>query len=119
MALHVYHQYLKRSKIEGVFKFLKDELGWEQFQVRDFLAIKHLILLCYFVGAYFYEREAELTHNEYMILICKLGGGKGKITRHFFLKGLALLAHYLLAEQFFKEHNLTPDEFRALLQQTE
>jgi len=54
MASYVYHLYLKRSKIEGVFKFLKVELGWEEFQVQDFFAIKHIIVLCYFVGAYFY-----------------------------------------------------------------
>ncbi len=39
MALWVFHRYLKRSKIEGVFKFLKQHLGWEDFQVRDFQSI--------------------------------------------------------------------------------
>ena len=30
----VYSVYLKRSKIEGVFKFLKNVLGWEESQIR-------------------------------------------------------------------------------------
>lgn len=117
MAIYVYHLYLKRSKIEGVFKFLKDKLGWEEFQVRDLSAIKHIILLCYFVGAYFYERAPELTHNEYMILICKMAGGKGKVTLHFFLKGMEILAHYIIARQFFNEHNFSEDQIQEFLQQ--
>ena len=32
----VYEIYLKRSKIEGVFKFAKEALGWEEIRVRDF-----------------------------------------------------------------------------------
>ena len=31
----IYLTYLKRFKIEGVFKFLKDVLGWFEIQVRD------------------------------------------------------------------------------------
>lgn len=31
----VYQAYLRRSKIESVFKFLKDSLGWETFRVHD------------------------------------------------------------------------------------
>jgi hypothetical protein len=52
-AQFVYQLYLQRSKIEGVFKFLKDVLGWETFRVHDFESIKNLIALCFFVGAYF------------------------------------------------------------------
>ena len=115
VALYVYHTYLKRSKIEGVFKFLKDQLGWEEFQVRDLLAIKHIIMLCYFVGAYFYEAEPEITKNEYTKVICRLGGGKGKATRHFFLKGLEVLAHYHAAQQFFKEHDVPPEQLSEML----
>lgn len=115
VALYVYHTYLKRSKIEGVFKFLKDQLGWEEFQVRDLLAIKHIIMLCYFVGAYFYEAEPEITRNEYTQVICRLGGGKGKATRHFFLKGLEVLAHYHTAQQFFREHDVPTEQLSKML----
>lgn len=113
-ALRVFHLYLKRSKIEGVFKFLKTELGWEEFQVQNLLAIKHIILLCYFIGAYFYELEPEIVDNEFMQLICKLGGGKKKITRHFFLKGLQKLHNYESMLRFFKEQKLSTKEIQAL-----
>ena len=114
-ALRVFHLYLKRSKIEGVFKFLKTELGWEEFQIQDLLAIKHIIILCYFVGAYFCELEPEIVDNEFMQLICKLGGGKNKVTRHFFLKGLKILANYELTLRFFKEQELSSEEIHTLL----
>jgi hypothetical protein len=113
-ALRVFHLYLKRSKIEGVFKFLKTELGWEEFQVQELLAIKHIIILCYFVGAYFCELEPELLDNEFMQLICKLGGGKNKVTRHFFLKGLQKLYSYESMLRFFKEQNLSPEDIQTL-----
>lgn len=116
-ALRVFHLYLKRSKIEGVFKFLKNQLGWEEFQVRDLLAIKHLIVLCYFIGAYFYELEPELTKNEYMQELCKLGGGKGKLTKHFFLKGLEKIYHFEHVARFFKEQNMSPEEIKNFMDQ--
>ena len=109
-----FHLYLKRSKIEGVFKFLKTELGWEEFQVQDLLAIKHIILLCYFIGACFCELEPEIVDNEFMQLICKLGGGKDKVTRNIFLKGLPKLYSYESMLRFFKEQNLSPEEIQSL-----
>jgi hypothetical protein len=85
----IYLTYLKRFKIEGVFKFLKDVLGWIEIQVRDFESIKNVIALCYFIGGYFIEKESELVENVTIQYICDLGGGKGKYTRYFFLKGLS------------------------------
>ena len=68
--------YLKRSKIEGVFKFLKEVLGWEEFQVRDFESIKSLLTLCYFVAGYFYEIESLLIQQDFIQFVAGLGGGK-------------------------------------------
>ncbi|HXV97337.1 MAG TPA: hypothetical protein VEC93_02870, partial [Anaerolineae bacterium] len=62
-ARGIYGIYLMRAKIEAVFKFLKDVLGWEEFQVRDYEPIKNIIALAYFVGGYFYESGSDLTHN--------------------------------------------------------
>ena len=106
-ARKIYHTYLMRSKIEGVFKFLKNVLGWEEFQVQDYESIKNIIALCYFIGGYFYEIESELVKNETVIFICQLGGGKGKVTRHFFLQGLAKLLVHHSVNTFVKEHNIS------------
>ena len=62
-AKEIYHIYLLRTKIESVFKFLKDVLGWEEFQVRDWNSIKNIIALCFFIGNYFYEIESALIDN--------------------------------------------------------
>ena len=115
IALLIFQKYLKRSKIEGVFKFLKNQLGWEHFQIRNFQAIKNILLLGFFVGAYFVEREPELIDNPLVIIICKLAKSKGKVTKHFFMKGLLVLAHFQLAQQFFKEHNFSKNDIVDLM----
>ncbi|MFH1633542.1 MAG: transposase [Chloroflexota bacterium] len=101
-AVGIYRIYLKRATIEGVFKFVKNALGWEDLQVRDWESIKNIIALAFFIGGYFYEIESELAHNPVMEWLCALGGGKGKITRHYFLEGLKnLLIHRQV--QWFRE----------------
>jgi hypothetical protein len=114
-AREVYHIYLLRSKIESVFKFLKEGLGWEDFQVRDWESIKNLIAICFFVGGYFYEIDSKLIKNSTIIMICDLGGSKGKITRHFFLQGLKKLMIAESVNQFRAQHNIS-DELCAEMQ---
>lgn len=114
-ALSIYQKYLKRSKIEGLFKFLKNELGWEGFQIRDFQAIKNILLLGFFVGAYFCEREPELVGNPLVIIICNMAKGKGKVTKHFFMKGLVILANYQLAQQFFEQNSYNKNDIDDLM----
>lgn len=114
IALLVFRAYLRRAKIEGVFKFLKEYLGWEGFQVRDLMAIQNIIVLCFFIGGYFYEIESELVHNEWMVQVCRFGGGKGKVSKRFFLQGLAKIANYLEIKQFMDEHDLTEEQLIQL-----
>lgn len=114
IALMVFRAYLRRAKIEGVFKFLKEYMGWEGFQIRDLVAIQNIIVLCFFIGGYFYEIESELVHNEWMIQVCKFGGGKGKVSKRFFLQGLAKIANYLEIKRFMKENNLNEEQLQQL-----
>ncbi|HCF28172.1 MAG TPA: hypothetical protein DEV81_13445 [Cyanobacteria bacterium UBA11049] len=114
-AFQLYQRYLKRSKIEGVFKFLKDYLGWEQFQIRDFLAIQNIIVLCFFVAEYFYENQLQLTQAPQVAIICQLAKSKGTISKHFYQKGLAILANYLLFQQYINEQNLSQQQVNQLL----
>lgn len=113
-ARSIYLIYLKRSKIEAVFKFLKDVLGWEEFQVRDFESIKNIIALCFFVGGYFYEIESALTQNHVIQYICALGNGKGKVTRYYFLKGLAKIIIFKAVEQFLVDNSISADQFEEM-----
>lgn len=113
-AKEIYHTYLLRVKIEGVFKFLKDVLGWEEFQVRDWESIKNIIAICFFIGGYFYEIKSELTENETIVMICDLARSKGKITHYFFLEGLKVLLTAFRVEQFRKERNISDELFSEM-----
>ena len=98
-----------------MFKFLKNELGWEHFQIRNFQAIKNILLLGFFVGAYFCEREPELIDHPLVVIICQMAKSKGKVTQQFFMKGHVDLAHYQAAQQFFDEHNYSKNDIEHLL----
>jgi hypothetical protein len=113
-AKEIYHIYLLRSKIEAVFKFLKDVLGWEEFQVRDWESIKNIIALCFFIGNYFYEIESTLIEHPTIEIICQLGDGKGTISRFYFLKGLEklLIAHSVF--QFKEDRGISDDEWSEI-----
>ncbi|TKT85266.1 transposase [Dyadobacter frigoris] len=111
----IYQAYLRRSKIESVFKFLKTNLGWEDFRVRDFYVIQNLIALCFFVGGYFYENQQEITKDPQAKVICSLAKSKGKVTRHFYLEGLKIIANFLLFQQFIKDKNLTQQDVDQII----
>jgi hypothetical protein len=114
-AREVYGIYLMRAKIEAVFKFLKEVLGWEEFQVRDYTSIKNIIALAFFVGGYFYEIGSDLTKNPVIALIAQLGGGKGKVTRRYFLEGLKKLLIHQTVERFLEEQQRETEIFEAML----
>jgi hypothetical protein len=113
-AKEIYHIYLLRSKIEAVFKFLKDVLGWEEFQVRDWESIKNIISLCFFVGNYFYEIESTLIEHPTIEIICQLGDGKDKVTRFYFLKGLEKLLIAQSVFQFKEDRGISDDEWSEI-----
>lgn len=115
-ALRIYNIYRMRSKIEAVFKFLKDVLGWERFSIQSFNAIKNLLTICFFIAGYFYEIESVLTKNKMIEHIAYLGGGKGEVTRYFILEGFQILAYKILADDYIEENNITEDELREMYQ---
>ena len=105
-AWQIHKRYLIRAKIENVFKFAKETLGWESMQVRDYSSIKGLISLCFFISAYFYAIGDRLSEKEYIVFLAELGEGKGKVTRHFILLGIRnMLIHYSVG-RFFEENKV-------------
>jgi hypothetical protein len=115
-ALEIYLIYLKRAKIEGVFKFVKNALGWEAFQVQDWESIKNIIALAFFIGGYFYELEPALAKNAAISWLCQLGGGKDKITRHYFLEGLKNLLIHQQVELFREKAHQNTDLWSDILE---
>ncbi len=116
MAVHVNMVYLQRPKIESVFKFLKENLGWEEFRVHDYESIKNIIALAFFIGGYFYEIEDEIADNKYACWIAELGGGKGKITKYFFMEGLKKLLLIVSFKEFVKKNNISEEEIEEAIQ---
>lgn len=114
-ACRIYRLYLLRAKIEGVFKFCKMVLGWEDFQVRDYTSIRHLLALTYFVAGYFYAIDSVLIDNPVIALICQLGGGKGVVSRYFFLHGLQKLLVYQAVLQFIHTHQVGETIFQDMM----
>lgn len=114
-ARGIYVVNLMRAKIEAVFKFIKDVLGWEEFQVQDYESIKNIIALAYFVGGYFYEIGSALTDNPTVELIAQLGGGKGQVTRYYFLQGLKKLLTHTSVTRFVKERAISEETFEQML----
>lgn len=113
-AYKIYLTYLKRSKIEYVFKFLKDGMGWEEIQIRDFKSIQQLLSLCFYVSSYLYEIGEEEAHDDCAVLLAEIGGGKGKVTRHFISKGIQrLLSHYRV-DGILKKRKSTIEQESAL-----
>ena len=102
-ACRVYRLYLLRAKIEGVFRFCKTVLGWEEAQVRDYASMRRLLALTFYLAGYFYASDSTLIDNPVIALICALGGGKDAVTRYFFLKGLQCLLMYRRVLYFQQE----------------
>ncbi len=110
----VFELYMKRSKIEAVFKFCKDVLCWESPRVRDFECFKNLLTLVYFVAGYFYEVEPELATLPQAILLAKMGNGKGKITPYYILRGLQKIATYQQMQQQLNQEQITEKQLKQV-----
>ena len=106
-AYQVYITYLSRAKIECVFKFLKEGLGWEEIQIRDFKAIQNLLSICFYVASYLYEIGKEKAYDDYAILLSDLGGGKGRVTRHFITQGIRELLNYYRIGRVLKDKDIS------------
>jgi len=114
-AILIYQIYLKRSRIESVFKFLKDGLGWEDIQIRDFQAIQRLLSFCFFIAAYLYETGGQEVHDDYVILLARLGGGKGKVSKHYILQGIKALLSKHRVERIFEEYETSQETIENIL----
>jgi Transposase DDE domain len=115
MAFLVFEIYLHRWKIESVFRFLKQVLGWEEFLIQDWESIRNLITLAFFIGGYFYEIQDELTADTNIIWLAELGGGKGVISRGYILKGIAKLLEMQQTQQFLQKNNIQQDAVQQVL----
>lgn len=116
-AKQVYKGYLLRFKIEVVFRFIKQNLGWETFQVRDFESIKNLLAIAFFLVGFFKELQEELEKHPLATFLCQLAHSKGKITPFFLLKGLERLIHFQQVAKWMKEYDITQQQVNEFIGQ--
>jgi hypothetical protein len=116
-AIEIYHSYLMRFKIEFVFKFLKQNLGLETFQIRDWESIKNLLALVFFLVGYFKELESELKKHPMAQFIAELALSKGKVTQYFLLKGLEKIANFMQIKDLIDQNIITQQEIERLHRQ--
>lgn len=114
-AKNIYHAYLLRAKIEVVFKFLKQNLGWETFQVRDFQSIKNLLALAFYLAGYFDELQKSIKNHEITIFLAQLGKGKEVVSPFFILKGLEVLIHYQQIKELIDSGKISKEEINEAL----
>ena len=116
LAILVFQYYLSRWKIESLFRFLKQVLGWEEFLIRDWESIKNLISLAFFVGGYFYEIDDDLIKDERIEWLAELGGGKGKVSRSYVMRGIAELIKTQNTLDFLVKNKITPQQIQQVLE---
>jgi hypothetical protein len=115
-AKEAYQAYILRFKIEVVFRFLKQNLGWESFQVRDFNSIKNLLAIAFFLVGYFQELEVELKMHPLANLLCQLASSKGKITIFYLLEGLCKIVSFQEVDLWMKENNISREELDQMVE---
>jgi hypothetical protein len=114
MAQMVWELYMQRMKIESVFRFCKQELKWESPRIDDWQTMQNLLTFIYFVAGYFYEVEHELKNDPTVIWIAQLARSKGKVTPHFIIKGLGIIAGYIQVQKMIKEGIFTESDIQEL-----
>jgi len=107
--IRIYNAYLKRWKIELVFKFLKNNLGWEKFGLKSYKANKNLIAMTFMVAAYLYEIEDVDVDEQVISYLAYIGRGKGKVSKKYILQGIEKIITVNRTIESLKE-NYTEEE---------
>lgn len=53
--------------------------------------------------------------NSEVITICRLAKSKGKVTKHFYLEGLKIVANFMLFQDYIKQQDLTQEQINQIL----
>lgn len=107
-AQRVWGYYRKRWEIENFFKFLKEGLNWEQFQIIRLEEIRRLSALVLIAGMFIYKLSGAVT-EEAIQLVLRLGGwtGRDKPGKAVLLRGVARYYCYRSVAHFLGQHGFT------------
>lgn len=121
-AMKVWRTYYKRWIIEDFFKFLKEGLGAEEFQVLKLGSIRKAVAMVVVAGAFIYEL-GPTTKIPFVRILLHLGGWteqKGdKPGKIVLMRGLAQLFNYLVTHQFLEEYEKHKEEWDDKLMKIE
>ncbi len=116
--IKIYNAYGYRWKIELVFKFLKSNLGWEKFRLKDYEANKKMIALLFMIGAYLYDVGKVKIDLRVIEMLAYMGAGKGKITEFYIARGLRSFINMNETIRYMKE-NYTEEEIDEIHKELE
>jgi len=108
VARRVWRYYRARWQIETFFKFLKNGLGLEEFQVIDLERIRRLISLVVIAGMFIYKFGVAIDDEPIKIFLY-LGGwtGRDKPGKFVLKRGVATFLSYLYVDSFLKTHEFS------------
>ena len=106
-AVKVWGYYRRRWAVEDFYKFLKESLGLEEFQLMKLKAIEKLVAMVIIVAAFMYDLSVSL-EDEFIQFILTLGGwtGRNKPGKKVLLRGLSMVSTYVVVRVLAKEHNI-------------
>ena len=61
------------------------------------------------MSAYLYEIGEEMAYDDFAILLAEIGGGKGKVTRHYIFEGIKMLLGKIRIERIFEKRKISKE----------
>lgn len=108
IAKKIWRYYRARWQIETFFKFLKNGLGMEEFQVTELERIRRIVSLVVIAGMFIYKLGITIDDEPIKILLY-LGGwtGRDKPGKFILKRGIATFLSYLHVDSFLKAHEFS------------
>lgn len=102
-AKRIWHYYKKRWEIEDFFRFLKEGLKIEKFQVMSLEEIRRIVAIAVIAGMFIYNLSEEVT-SEPIKMLLYFGGwtGRDKPGKIVLKRGLSTFLSYLCIDSFLK-----------------
>jgi len=82
-------------------------MGWEDIQIQDFQSIQNLLSICFFLAAYLYDIKEQEVHDDFIILLAKIGGGKGVVSRHYIFEGIQQIMNKHRIDRLLEEEKVS------------
>jgi hypothetical protein len=84
-------------------------MAWDGkiYRFKIFKAFKTYYLFVFFLAAYLYEIKEQEVHDDFIILLAKIGGGKGVVSRHYIFHGIQKLVDKHRIDRILEEEKVS------------